>query len=79
MTCNLRFPILNYSLSIPSLIVNTPLNFGQGDGPFTGSVPVAALERDEEYEVFVDVCTSIICRRSLPRVLSKYLSLVQSY
>ena len=53
-------------------MVNTPLNFGQGDGPFTGPVPVAALEMDEVYSVFVEVCISITCRQSLSRVLSKY-------
>lgn len=67
------FPILNYSLSIPSVLERGLLNVNaeQVGGVFDLSFEVPGLESDGIFVVFIETCILINCRQSETRVLSK--------
>lgn len=73
-SCNPRFPILNYSISISSVLDRRLLNFI--GNPFVMSLGISGLEMDNEYQVFIETCISLTCRQSNPRTLSESLYII---
>lgn len=81
LSCNPRFPILNYSLSIPSVLERNQLNLNaeQDQGTLIVDVEVPGLESNRIFEVFIETCILITCRQSGLRVLSEWVTIEGGY
>lgn len=74
-SCNPNFTISNYSLLIPSMSERVLLNENiAGINFIMASMEIPGLERDRIFEVFIEACIEINCRRSGARTLSKWLN-----